>query len=40
MVINGDYTDRVEELHVLTAEDKKDYGEPAFRFLQILEHLR
>jgi hypothetical protein len=40
MIINGEYTDRVEDLRELAADDKKDYGEPAFRFLQILEHLR
>lgn len=40
MVINEEYTERVNELHEFAAEDKKDYGEPAFRFLQILEHLR
>ncbi|MDQ2052952.1 hypothetical protein RBH26_21145 [Natronolimnohabitans sp. A-GB9] len=40
MVINEDYTARVEELRELAANERKDYGEPAFRFLQILEHLR
>lgn len=40
LVINEEYTSRVDELRELAAEEKKDYGEPAFRFLQILEHLR
>ncbi|GAB7019651.1 hypothetical protein [Halostagnicola bangensis] len=39
-VINETYTERVEELRALAAEDTKGYGEPAFRFLQILEQLR
>lgn len=40
LVINEEYTERVNELRELAAKDKKDYGEPAFRFLQILKHLR
>lgn len=40
LVINEAYTERVDELRALAAEDTKSYGEPAFRFLQILEHLR
>lgn len=40
LVINSEYTERVEDLQEMAAGDKKDYGEPAFRFLQILEHLR
>ncbi|QLG62003.1 hypothetical protein [Halorarum salinum] len=40
LVINEGYTERVTELRELAGEEKKDYGEPAFRFLQILEHLR
>jgi len=40
LIINSSYTDRIEELQELAAEEKKGYGEPAFRFLQILEHLR
>lgn len=38
--VNDVYTERIEELRELAAEDKKSYGEPAFRFLQILEHMR
>lgn len=40
LLINEDYTAQVEELRELASEDTKAYGEPAFRFLQILEHLR
>ncbi len=40
LVINEEYTNRVEELRDLAADEKKNYGDPAFRFLQILEHLR
>ncbi len=39
-VVNETYTARVEELRSLAAEETKAYGEPAFRFLQILEQLR
>jgi hypothetical protein len=38
--VNEDYTERIEALRELASEDKKSYGEPAFRFLQILEHMR
>ncbi|EMA30445.1 hypothetical protein [Halobiforma nitratireducens] len=40
LVINETYTERIEELRTLAATETKSYGEPAFRFLQILEHLR
>lgn len=40
LVINGEYTKRVDELQQRASETKKSYDEPAFRFLQILEHLR
>lgn len=40
LVINETYTERVEELRAIAAEGTKTYSEPAFRFLQILEHLR
>ena len=40
MVINEDYTARVNDLRSLASEDRKNHGEPAFRFLQILEHMR
>lgn len=39
-VINETYTERIDELRALAREETKDYGEPAFRFLQILEQLR
>ena len=38
--VNEAYTGRIEELRELAAEDKKSHGEPTFRFLQILEHMR
>lgn len=40
LIINEAYTEHVETLRDLAAEERKDYGEPAFRFMQILEHLR
>lgn len=40
LVINGEYTSRVNKLRQRASETKKSYDEPAFRFLQILEHLR
>ena len=40
LVINETYTERVDELRTVAAEETKTYGEPAFRFLQILEQLR
>ncbi len=40
LVINERYTERINELRSLAAEETKAYGEPAFRFLQIVEQLR
>lgn len=40
LIINTAYSDRIDELRTLASRDKKDYGEPGFRFLQILEHMR
>lgn len=40
LVINGEYADRVEDLRQMASTTRKSYDEPAFRFLQILEHLR
>lgn len=40
LVINDSYTERINELRAVAAEETKAYGEPAFRFLQILEQLR
>ncbi|APX96387.1 hypothetical protein [Natronorubrum daqingense] len=39
-VINETYTECVNELRTLAADETKAYGEPAFRFLQITEQLR
>ncbi|MBP2018821.1 Holliday junction resolvase-like predicted endonuclease [Symbiobacterium terraclitae] len=40
MVINGRYAERVDELRRLAAQTLSATDEPAFRVLQILEHLR
>lgn len=40
LVINQDYTQRVEELRTMAEDDTSAYGSPAFRFLQILENLK
>lgn len=40
LVINQSYSKRIDELRDLASKDKKEYGEAAFRFLQILEHMR
>ena len=40
LVINGDYKRRVKELQGLAAKTTHDTGNPAFRMLQILGHLR
>ena len=40
LVINGEYTRRVRELRERASETKKSFDEPAFRFFQILEHMR
>lgn len=40
IIINGEYSDRVEKLQERASETEKRYEEPAFRFLQILEHRR
>lgn len=40
LVINDGYAKRVNELRDRAAETKKSFDEPAFRFLQILEHMR
>lgn len=40
MVINGRYAERVDELRRLAAQTLSATDEPAFRLLQILEHLR
>ncbi len=40
LVINEEFTDRVNVLAAIAAKTAKTYGDPAFRFLQILTHLR
>lgn len=39
LVINGDYTARVDELRASAASTYEQCGELGFRFLQILQHL-
>jgi len=40
LVINARYAKRVNKLCDRASETKKSYDEPAFRFFQILEHMR
>lgn len=40
LVINEDYTERVEELRHAAKGSTRDTGNPVFRTLQLLEHLR
>lgn len=40
LVINDRYAKRVKELRDRASETKKSFDEPAFRFFQILEHMR
>ena len=40
VVINGEYTRRVEQLRESAKGDQRDRGEPFYRALQILENLR
>lgn len=40
LIINAEYADCVADLRDEASSTKKSYDEPAFRFLQILEHLR
>lgn len=40
LVVNAEYAERVNQLRQRASETKKSYDEPAFRFLQILGHLR
>lgn len=39
LIINDEYKNRVEELRIHADGDTKDYGEPAFRFFQIIENI-
>lgn len=40
LIINHSYSEHIDELQELASKEKKQYGESAFRFLQILEHMR
>ena len=40
LVINEQYTEKIEKRRQRASETEKDYGELEFRILQILEHLR
>jgi hypothetical protein len=40
LVINEEYTERIEALRQEAGQTQKDYGELGFRLLQILEHMR
>ena len=40
LVINGDYAGRIERLASLARKTTKDFGNPFFRAMQILNHLR
>lgn len=40
LIINQDYTARIDELREEAQGDTTDYGAPAFRFLQIIENLK
>lgn len=39
LVINEEYSDRIEDLRDEARGDTSNYGSPAFRFIQILENL-
>jgi hypothetical protein len=39
VIINSEYTERIEKLRGEAKDDTSDYGSPAFRFLQIMENL-
>lgn len=40
IIVNKKYTDRVDALRVIAKKELKDFGNPFFRALQILEALR
>lgn len=40
LVINEQYTNRVNELRERASQTTKSYDEPAFRFFQIIEYMR
>jgi hypothetical protein len=40
LVVNKNYAERMKELTKVAREKANDTGNPAFRLLQILEHLR
>lgn len=39
-IINVEYTKCIDELRKIAKAEKKDFGNPFFRTLQILEHLK
>lgn len=40
LIINQDYSERIQDLRKEAKGDTSDHGAPAFRFLQILENLK
>ncbi|NOY88757.1 MAG: hypothetical protein GXO93_05110, partial [FCB group bacterium] len=40
LIINGEYKKRIEELRLLARDTTHDAGNPFFRMIQIIEHLR
>lgn len=40
LILNEDYTERIDELRSLASEETTQHSQPAYRYLQILEHLR
>ncbi len=40
LIINQEYSRRIDELRAMAKETTQDTGDPSFRILQILEHLR
>lgn len=40
LVINERYSDKIQEMKDRAGTETKRYGEPAYRFMQILEHMR
>ena len=40
LIINGEFKSRIEAMRTLAAQTTHDTGNPFFRTLQILEHLR
>ncbi|WP_435360200.1 hypothetical protein [Haloarchaeobius sp. DFWS5] len=40
LIVNDEYSDRIETLETKAAATTKDFGQPAFRYLQILNNLQ